>query len=210
MNTLQTAQRLIAAAGGGIVAGIGVGIAEPGYGTGESVWVIGNWNNKRTRRNGMGDPPLTKEESRPERLAVALARLAVEVLPSNEWAACHACGKAVRTQPDSYYWTPYFVEDSDGITCVDCCITGDDSPLDGYIGNPTRAVPQSISENQLVEWGWVRMNRVYHNSVDGGMDESPAEVYELLKNGPYQVLFRVHSVSKDYFEFTVWTREAES
>jgi hypothetical protein len=40
----------------------------------------------------------------------------------DEHASCHECGKAVRIQPDSYYWKPWFVTDqSEGsLLCLDC------------------------------------------------------------------------------------------
>lgn len=51
------------------------GYAEPGYGSDDSVIVLGNWNPKRWPRDG--EPALTPEENLGPRLADALDRKSV-------------------------------------------------------------------------------------------------------------------------------------
>lgn len=40
----------------------------------------------------------------------------------DEHTSCHECGKAVRIQPDSYWWKPWFVtnQSNGSFLCLDC------------------------------------------------------------------------------------------
>jgi hypothetical protein len=84
--------------------GFAKGYAEPGYTDPENGVLFANWN--RFPRNF--DQLLEK------------AGYACEW--SDEWATCEDCGKAVRTEPDSYCWKPAFRmgREDCGLFCVDC------------------------------------------------------------------------------------------
>lgn len=50
-----------------------------------------------------------------------LERLGYKAEWSDEWTTCADCGAAVRTEPDSYGWTPYYREVDGDTLCHDCC-----------------------------------------------------------------------------------------
>ena len=78
--------------------------AEPGYSLseGQEGILLANWNEV------------------PNRIQEGLEPHA-ELVWSDEWAACCECGRAVRTSPDSYQWTPSFTLHNDcEILCLDC------------------------------------------------------------------------------------------
>ena len=56
----------------------------------------------------------------PRNLDRILERAGFAVEWSDEWAPCDACNKAIRTEPDGYYWEPeYHIDDGD-VLCRAC------------------------------------------------------------------------------------------
>jgi hypothetical protein len=79
--------------------------AEPGYTQPAKGILFANWNHL------------------PKGIDTVLERYGYAVEWSDEWATCDDCGKAVRTQPDSYSWTPRYREDllrQGDIVCLQC------------------------------------------------------------------------------------------
>lgn len=218
IDTMDAARRLIRAATGDeygdgmMVTGIGVGIAEPGYGDSDTVWVAGNWNPKRFRSGD--DAPLTNDESRPQRLASALERIGVELLWLDEWTECANCYQAIRTEPDSYSWTPYFLTDQENWEpyCLDCFAQhygADDSGLYGFgfVDDPSRAVPDSISDSQLIDWGWEQYNGTFESGLYG-REDNPADVFDAIKreNSDSKVVFK-YGTEQFRVQFTAWVKD---
>ena len=77
--------------------------AEPGYETLKRGILFANWNLFCAK-------------------AVTLCeRMGFEIEWSDEWTTCSDCDKAVRTSPDSAYWTPSYVITKDGdFWCKEC------------------------------------------------------------------------------------------
>jgi uncharacterized protein (TIGR02996 family) len=102
--------------------------AEPGYTEPESELIaFGNWNSVSFPVEG---PPTqygwrtTAEDNGPERLAELFERLGVAIEWADEWSTCSDCGKALRTSPDSYGWTPAYNEklvEHGEFLCLECC-----------------------------------------------------------------------------------------
>lgn len=220
MDKFDAACRLIKAAcgeeygDGETVTDIGIGIAEPGYGNDETIWVTGNWNPARFVRKGDGQPPLTNDESRPVRLGNALERLGVELLWLDEWIQCGQCMKVVRSEPDSYSWTPYYLmgEDDCQPYCLDCFATyygSDDSGLRdfGFIDNPRNAIPDHIKTSQLEAWGWERHNGVFENGWYHREDD-PQQIFDRIKaeSPQLEVLFAIDENQQFCIRFTAWVK----
>ena len=221
VNTMDAARRLIRAAtgeeygDGDMVTDITVGYAEPGYGglhSDTAVVVFGNWNPKRFVRDG--DSPLTNEESLAPRLAAALERIGVEIEWLDEWTTCSCCHKAVRTQPDSYSWTRYYVEHDEytSLICLDCFEDGfdDDEGLReyGFVNDPERVLPDHISDNQLIDWGWEKHNGTFENGWYG-REDNPVAIFNRINDEadvPVDVVFKIDENQQFCLRFTAWVK----
>jgi hypothetical protein len=201
------ATRLITAAtgeeygDGEVVTNIGQGFSEPGY-SGD-VWVTGNWNPARFNR----EVPLTNEESLPERLGNALDKQGVEILWLDEWADCHSCFKAVRTQPDSYSWTPSYYSTEDGeLFCHECSEFFDIE--EKAVNNSNYAVPSFFD---LEEEGFELYNaESYQAGWHEGQDADPAAILkEALKAGWDEVVFYFKGKGQFDMDFDAYVRKVE-
>src|SRR5262249_11080147 len=77
--------------------------AEPGYDQPEKGILFANWNYF------------------PRGVDSILERYGYQIEWSDEWSTCGDCGKAFRTQPDSYGWQPsYFWASDCEMLCKDC------------------------------------------------------------------------------------------
>jgi len=79
--------------------------SEPGYDKDQLV-ALGNWN-EITKYNKATN---TREviSNLPCRIADIFEKMNIECEWSDEWTSCCDCGRIVRTQADSYSWTPSF------------------------------------------------------------------------------------------------------
>jgi hypothetical protein len=208
-KTYERATRLIRAATGEewgdglVVDGIGIGIAEPGYGDDATVWAMGNWNPRRFRRDG--EPPLSPVESLPERLADALTRQGVELLWLDEWIECDECQRAFRCEPDSYSWQMFGVITEDGTTlCADHVDW--ETVEDEAINNPRYAIRDTLPID-LESEGFTRHNGTFENGWwHPGQDDDPVAILNELRKEWGEVVFRVSGVGQFDIAFEVWTR----
>ena len=83
------------------------GCCEPGYD--DKTVVMADWNN-RTRYYPETGKRIVVDNTMP-RLAKLFGKLGYDCEWEDEWGVCEECGKALRTQPSSYQWTPYYVEE---------------------------------------------------------------------------------------------------
>jgi len=190
------------------VTGIGIGIAEPGYGGSETVWVTGNWN--AVTDYSSGERVVT--DDRYSRLATALERIGVETHWLDEWTECNGCQQLVRTQPDSYSWQPSHVWVSDELLCRECA-TGDylDETLAEFIGDEGRALSASlVSPAELESAGFVRFNiPPAENGWHPGQDARPADIvaeFEREHGTDADWLFYLDEASQFYVTFTLFYR----
>lgn len=209
-KSLVRTRRLIEAAYGEdfyqdeIVTEWGIGMAEPGYGDEETVWVFGNWNPKRFRREG--DAPLTNEESKPVRLANALDKYAgAELLWLDEWFQCQNCYMAFRCEADSYSWTMFGVITEYGdILCGNCVEFSDLE--EEYINEPSKAL---VLNFDLDEEGFELYNteRRYENGWYDGQTDDPASILENAHaEGWEEGVFKVDGVGQFDTHFSLWVR----
>lgn len=189
---------------GETVTDIGVGYAEPGYHDDETVWVLGDWNDKP--RYVDGNREVT--DNRPSRLFDALERIGVQGEWLDEWTQCSDCYRAVRTQGDSYGWRPFYTVWESEITCGDCLIGLGDDGLHEYVNDSDRAVTW-CDAGHLESLGWTRYNPAqYENGLHAGMNDSPAAVLAEINEAmpEVDVLFYLDESSQFYVGFSAFTR----
>lgn len=185
------------------------GYAEPGYGSDESVVVMGNWNPKRFPRGD--DAPLTHEENVGPRLAERLENVGAELEWYDEWATCGECYRAVRTQGDSYSWKPYYVMGECEFTCADCAREDVDTYLEGYVNNPQNAVTW-CGPVELNAAGWEQYApgdpQQYQNGWHPGQTDNPHDILDgILADDPdAEVIFLLDANSQFYMEFSAWVK----
>lgn len=221
LSTFEKARILIRAAtgeeygDGKMITDLCVGYAEPGYGTNESVIALGNFNPKRWVREG--DPPLTKAESLPVRLADALDRIGVNCEWYDEWTRCDDCYRIFRLVEDSYHWTMDGAYDDNGnCYCADCILKNDfESYLqENYINNHRNALTFGKADNleALGFESWEAHNKhVYANGWFGGMDDTPEEVTAHIRREfpDAEIVFFIEENSQFYMRFSAYYREKE-
>lgn len=78
-------------------------MCEPGsVKEGAKGYILGNWNNHATEFCGW------------------LESLDYVILWEDEWASCAECGGLVRTQPDCYFWKPFYILHEGDLLCGKC------------------------------------------------------------------------------------------
>lgn len=221
-DTYENAKRILRAVfgeeygDGEIVTNIGVGYAEPSYHDAETVWVLGNWNDRGPSGhyedvNGSRvwiKPEPTKREALPSRLAQALENIGVECEWLDEWQECQSCYKLVRTEPNSYSWTPAYVWHEDEFLCASCAREEGEDILSSFVNNANNAVTDWATEEFLFSFGyedWTEDDH-YANGWFDGMDDDPKKILAaILKREPSaSVIFRISEQSQFYLRFKVY------
>jgi len=182
---------------------LGIGIAEPGYGNEDTIWATGDWNPKRWVREG--DAPLTNEESKPGRLADALAKYAdVEVHWLDEWFQCNHCYQIFRSQGDSYSWTMFGVQTEYGDTLCANCVEFSDIEED-FVNNPRKALTFDLD---IEAEGFVQFNEDrYEAGWYDGQDDDPETILQAAHDAGYtDGLFVIRGVGQFDAHFDLWVR----
>jgi len=166
-------------------------IAEPGYDP--NIGVFANWNKH---------PKWARAIEKLERLGCPIS-----AEWSDEWVDCHECGKAYRSQPDSYGWTkswwfgPYDCE----IICADCTRK---HMLDEYLEWLSESHERAdlfLDDGELEDAGWRRVDYDFENGLYGGQAASPKKIAAYLhRNGFDKLIFKVDSVGQFDTDFSVW------
>lgn len=217
LSTMDKVRRLVHAATGEewgdgyTVTDVILGYAEPGYGSDDSVVVLGDWNPKRWASEG--DAPLTPAERLPSRLARSLERVGANIEWLDEWTSCSECLRAVRTQPDSYSWQASFVVTEDGDTfCLDCLIAQGEDALTEYVNDARKCV--SWCEPSHVEsFGYVKWEsgdpHDYESGWHPGQDDDPSAILASIHAAQpgADVVFFLDESSQFYVRFSAYVRQ---
>ncbi len=192
------------------ITGIGVGIAEPGYGDADTVWVLGDWNDRTDYSTG----ERVVTDNRFSRLFDALERIGVEAHWLDEWQQCSGCQSIVRSNADSYHWQPSYVWVSDELFCANCA-TGDylEESLAEFIGNPDKAITSWLSLSDLESAGFVRWNHPpYENGWHPGQDDNPRDIADRFESGnpDAEWLFYLDETSQFYMRFSLFYRPTDT
>jgi hypothetical protein len=128
---------------------------------------------------------------------------------SDEWIACHETGKAYRTSPDSYAWTPSYV------MTEDCEIIGRDEVLagdqvDAYIAhllNNDRA-----ADTFGIAWakhGFCKLNpESFEAGFHPGQTDDPRKILAAaqVEHPDHDFLFSIDSKGQFDTRFSLWGR----
>ncbi len=214
MARLEAAMRLVEAATGDrygdgcMVTDIGIGVAERGYGDADTVWVLGNYNDKTTYADGVR----TVTDDTPSRLFDALERIGVSAEWLDEWYRCDGCQKIVRNQPDCYGWQPSYATLGDNIYCVDCA-TGDylDETIAEYVHASGKCIPAAlVSASELETLGFQRFNvPPAESGWHPGQTDTPDAIvaqFEAEHGTDAEWLFYLDETSQFYIRFTLFYR----
>ena len=188
----------------------GVGIAEPGYGDDETIWVLGDWNPARFPREG--EPPLTTEETVGPRLARALDRLGVSIFWLDEWLRCDECMRIFRGQPDSYSWQMSgIITEEGGVYCADHSLDDPEWLIEngGYLNNPDNAITLPGAGEALESIGFEKYNweHSYQNGWYPGQDDNPREITKRARrDGWKDLVFVIDSVGQFDTRFSLYVR----
>lgn len=150
----------------GIHADYYLGVVEPGYI--DRMTIAADWNRiQDTRRmeNWLEDRDIAMEWS-------------------DEWAGCTDCGKAVRTCPDSYSWTPSFVADPENgdLVCRECAENAPEWIVDVYGNRTDRAIPPwGIAI--LKKIGFRELDQEFEIGYHPGQNDTPEKVLEDVTRG---------------------------
>jgi len=216
------------------VTDIGVGYASRSYGSPETVWVLGNWNDKHRYLDEGETHPEADQFGRVlvdgtmSRLAEALQRIDVECEWLDEWTECRHCNRLIRTSADSYSFTLDAMWTMDGYVCGDCAmadvenslIDGDFvwrvGPLDEYEPEVSHVV-SFCSTSDLEAIGFKLWTGNPEGSTDGrhengwhpGQDSTPTAIAEEIAEAldcNAEIVFYLDENSQFYVGFSAWVR----
>lgn len=166
-------------------------IGEPGYDP--NIGVFANWNKY---------PKWAKAIEKLERLGCPIS-----AEWSDEWVDCHECGKAYRSQPDSYSWTkswwfgPYDCE----IICADCTKKHRLEDYLEWLSESEERADLFLDDRDLEKAGWKQLDYTFENGLYGGQSASPAKIDAWLRDrGVDKFLFKIDAVGQFDMDFTVW------
>lgn len=194
------------------------GYAEPGYGSDDSVIVMGNWNPARFPHGD--EPALTAEENLMPRLAEALERAGAEIEWFDEWTQCQECYRAVRTSENSYHWKPSYVWlDDCTIVCASCAIAMGEDALASYVNDTDKCVTWCEAAH-LESLGYVQWEpsnpHTYESGWHPGQTDKPADILADIRRtvpeptelSPAEgdVIFMLDESSQFYIRFSAYVR----
>lgn len=124
----------------------------------------------------------------------------------DEWSTCQECGRAVRTQPDSYGWQPsYAIFNECELLCVDCLKVDAESYLESLEDNPRTAL--NLPCIDPAKFGYRMLQGEFESGFHPGQTDDPKKIYaELAKSGHKRILFRIDSVGQFDMRFSVWEK----
>lgn len=168
--------------------------AEPSYDLEGKIGILfGNWNKV------------------PDKLYNAL-EVKWQLEWEDEWTTCSECGRAIRTNPDSYHWQGSFWMGDGEIICLDCIDW--DYVLDDYTNHPKRALTWPLldgigGEDGLKEHGWIKYNEVeFENGFFPGQNADPHAIYKKLRSeGHEKVLFAMTDQGQFDIAFDVYVED---
>lgn len=192
------------------------GYAEPGYDEPKHGILFGNWN-ERTEYN-RETRELKTTDRRPKRFADIAERAGYAVEWSDEWSTCEDCGKAIRTSPDSYSWSPSYALINDcSVVCAECLSESPEDYLSELIGDTNRCLSADLHARiQLEDFGFRRINDDdYESGWHPGQTDTPDKAIKALKasgaiTDDTEFIFVQTEQSQFYTCWAVYVREPET
>jgi hypothetical protein len=166
---------------------------EPGYTDPEKAILFADWN------------PMHRE------IGDYLERAGYALEWSDEWIVCSETGKAYRTQPDSYSWTPYYHLTEDGDVIGGDEIENDESVAREYLdlieNDPRKA---NLFDLDFESLGYRRLNEAdFEAGFYPGQNDNPRKILADLqaKDPDGQFVFSVTGKGQFDVHFAVYRKE---
>lgn len=175
------------------------GIAELGYT--DKQMICSNWN-----------PPEMKKISK----WVESYFDDLEIDWSDEWMSCSECGKAIRSQPDSYGWLPSYLWTSDcSICCVECFEDCQDDIIQEYTNQTNKAITPEfypILEKQgFICYSPDEYCKCFETGFHPGQNDDPKKVAKEIKTElpNYDYIFKLDSAGQFDIQWSVFLRKQD-
>jgi hypothetical protein len=191
---------------------IAVGYAEPGYGCTDSIIAFGNWNpldskNEEGERISGFDLPDSHINALPKRIGSLLEKAGADIQWSDEWSECSQCCKAIRTQADSYCWTPSYVMGEGELTCEACTLEDPEDYLESLEDNPDTAITLRVDPTAH---GYHRLPESYEHGWHPGQAADPKLIAEALREQDIsRFIFCIDSQGQFDMKFSVYVHEED-
>lgn len=134
--------------------------------------------------------------------------LGVEVVFSDEYTTCSDCHHVIRTSPDSYHWQPNFYVGDGFIVCSECFNDDEyyqEEYLEDKINNPKQAVNGLMTEEQIEELGFKKLDNEYERGLYN-INDNPETIYKALSKDFEEVLFYINNVEQFRINFIAFVR----
>jgi len=189
------------------------GCAEYGYD--DKPVIAANWNpdSFEFQEGGLKHNRLSK-------LSILIDKLEhVSLEWSDEWARCNDCGKAVRTSPDSYGWSPSWAWVSDTeMVCHECYKDNIDDIVEYYLsetkyGFKNRALHSDfitfLDDLGFMCWQERDSCKVYEIGFHRGQNDDPKKVYdEIIKDSKdWKIIFVITDIGQFDIHWTAYVRK---
>ena len=163
---------------------------------------------------GYDDKPviLTNWNHVPDKVFDGLERLNYACEWNDEWTTCGNCGKAVRTNADSYGWSPSYIifDDTSELFCIDCAEYDMDEYYQSLENEPTRAVTEHFAKRYpLTDSGYRLLESGYEAGLHPHQTADPKAILaRLLQSSPDgRFVFVLDGRGQFDVDFSVWKRE---
>jgi hypothetical protein len=176
------------------------GCCEPGYK--DQPVALANWNSKTEYNRETGNFK-TLDDTRP-RLAEVLEKMGYAIEWGDEWHICDDCGKAVRSQPDSYSWKPYFRTSEGSILCGDCIKKSPEDYLEYLSGNHVHCLTFDID---LSKYGYEPHKQGFENGWYDYEDNPETIAKRLKQEGITGFVFVLDETQQFCIRFSVWVKK---
>ena len=142
----------------------------------------------------------------PKGLDDLLERYGYAIEWEDEWDTCANCGKAFRSQADSYGWQPSYISNAEtGERFCHDCFSEDD--IASFEDNPRRALNDHIDP---AEYGYEKIEGDFESGWYHGQTDNPQEIYDrLVAAGHKRILFVIDSVGQFDLNFSAWKKKVE-
>jgi hypothetical protein len=189
--------------------------AEPGYtqpAEGKCI-LFGNWNKRDTYNRETQKCEPVPDGDAPKRFSAIAEHLGYILEWSDEWTCCDNCYRAIRTNADSYSWTPYFVMDDNGIQCAECALEDIEALIDTFKDDAHRCIPADLARRiDFASEGWEKVNAdSFESGWHPGQTDNPEDIASELASRADVVsyLFVQDEQSQFYTRFSVYILRTE-
>ena len=182
------------------------GYSEPGYSSKSGMIMIGNWNNITNYDRDAKKSILIS--NLPDRLSNIFEKMGIDCVYYDEWTTCNDCGKAIRTNPDSYLWTASYHNFDGEISCIECILKDPLSYLNNIEGKYNFV--NTIKTLDPSKYGYEKINQKDYSNDFYGNSDSPLKLSkELEGKGIYRYLFSITGVGQFNINFSLYVHTDE-